>query len=466
MVPVEVVADPPIRRVLRPFREFARVEASGGIVLLACTVVALAWANSPWADSYGALWHSEVTVGAEPLGLSMDLRHWINDGLMALFFFVVGLEIKREVLVGELADPRRAALPIAAAVGGMAVPALVYLAVTRGTPGAAGWGVPMATDIAFALGVLALLGRRAPLALKVFLTALAIVDDIGAVLVIALFYTAEVAWTPLLAGLALVLLLYGANRVGVRGPLVYALVGLVVWVAFLESGVHATIAGVLLAATIPAWVRLDVPAFVDRARTSLDHLVDAAGRGGSVLSDQVQQHALHDLETACERAQAPMQRLEHALHPWVSFVVMPVFALANAGVALDAGAAVALAHPVGLGVVLGLLLGKQVGITLFAWLAVRSGVAALPAGVTWRHVYGAGWLGGIGFTMSLFIASLAFGATDLLATAKVGVLAASAVAGAVGYALVRAAPRPTASSASDPGARAGGHGTAGRPHAA
>ena len=414
-------------------------------MLLTATAVALVWANSPWASRYDALWHTTLTVGAGDVGLSMDLHHWINDGLMALFFFVVGLEIKREVLVGELADARKAALPIAAAVGGMVVPALAYLALNLGTSGAAGWGIPMATDIAFALGVLALLGRRAPLALKIFLTALAIVDDIGAVLVIALFYTAAIAWPALVVGLVLLLGLVGASRVGVRSPLVYALVGLAVWVAFLKSGVHATIAGVLLAATIPAWVRLDVPSFVDRARTSLDHLVSAAGRGGSVLTDQVQQHALADLETACERAQAPMLRMEHALHPWVSFVVMPVFALANAGVSLGGGAAGALGHPVALGVVAGLVVGKQVGITLFAWLAVRGGLAALPAGVTWRHVHGAGLLGGIGFTMSLFVAGLAFGAGDLLATAKIGILAASAIAGVGGYLLVRGAQPGTES---------------------
>jgi NhaA family Na+:H+ antiporter len=454
------VPHPPIRRVLRPFREFARVEASGGIVLLAATSIALLWANSPWAPSYAALWHTPLTVGAGDVGLSMDLHHWINDGLMALFFFVVGLEIKREVLVGELADPRKAALPIAAAVGGMVVPALLYVAVNAGGPGARGWGVPMATDIAFALGVLALLGRRAPLALKVFLTALAIVDDIGAVLVIALFYTAAIAWPALVVGCALLGGLAAANRVGARSPLVYALLGVAVWVAFLRSGVHATIAGVLVAMTIPAWVRLDVPSFAERARTSLDHLVEAAGRGGSVLTDQVQQHALADLATACERAQAPMLRLEHALHPWVSFVVMPVFALANAGVSLG-GAVGALGHPVSLGVLAGLVVGKQAGITLFAWLAVRGGLAALPAGVTWRHVYGAAWLGGIGFTMSLFVAGLAFGEGDLLPAAKVGILGASAVAGVVGYLLIRSAPRTSAPAETGPQAR----GTAGRPPA-
>jgi NhaA family Na+:H+ antiporter len=437
---VGVVPHPPIRRVLRPFREFARVEASGGIVLLAATALALVWANSPWAASYDALWHTTLAVRADDVGPSMDLYHWINDGLMALFFFVVGLEIKREVLVGELADPRKAVLPIAAAVGGMVVPALLYLSLTLGTPGAAGWGIPMATDIAFALGVLALLGRRAPLALKVFLTALAIVDDIGAVLVIAVFYTAAIDWPALLLGLALLAVLVGASSVGVRSPLVYALVGIAVWAAFLQSGVHATIAGVLLAATIPAWVRLDVSSFVDRARTSLDHLAEAAGRGGSVLTDHVQQHALADLETACERAQAPMLRLEHALHPWVSFLVMPLFALANAGVPLG-GAVGALGHPVALGAAAGLVVGKQVGITLCAWLAVRAGLASLPAGVPWRHVYGAAWLGGIGFTMSLFVAGLAFGDGELLLAAKIGILGASAAAGVTGYLLIRTAPR-------------------------
>jgi NhaA family Na+:H+ antiporter len=406
------------------------------MVLLACTILALMWANSPWAGAYEAFWHTKLSVTFGGYGLALDLHHAINDGLMALFFFFVGLEIKREVLVGELADVRRAALPIAAAVGGMVVPALLYLAVTRGTPGAAGWGVPMGTDIAFALGVLALLGRRAPLALKVFLAALAIVDDIGAVLVIAVFYTAEIAWGPLAVGFALLALLYAGNRFGLRSPLPYALVGVAVWAAFLESGVHATIAGVLLALTIPAWVRLDLPSFLDRARRSLTHLEHAAESGGNVLTDQVQQHALHGLEAACERAQAPMQRLEHALHPWVAFAVMPLFALANAGVALDGGAVGALGHPVALGVLVGLVLGKPLGITLAAWLAVRAGLAALPVGVTWRHVHGAAWLGGIGFTMSLFITGLAFDDPALVSTAKVGILSASALAGLVGCTVI------------------------------
>ena len=443
--PIEVAprvkASPPIRRVLRPFREFARVEASGGIVLLACTAVALAWANSPWAASYEALWSARGSVEVAGAVLSMDLRHWVNDGLMALFFFVVGLEIKREILAGELAGLRRAALPVAAAVGGMVVPALFYVAFTRGTAGAAGWGIPMATDIAFALGVLALLGSRVPLALKVFLTALAIVDDIGAVLVIALFYTSEVSWAALLAGVGIVALLFAANRGGARSPIIYALGGLVAWGAFLESGVHATIAGVLVAMTVPAWVRLDAPALLARVRDATDSLEEAQARGGSVLTDQLQRHALLDLESACERAQAPMQRLEHALHPWVSFVVMPVFALANAGIALDSGAVTALGHPVALGVMAGLVAGKPLGITLSAWLAVRAGVAALPEGVTWRHVHGAAWLGGIGFTMSLFVAGLAFGDGNLLSVAKVGVLAASSVAGVVGFIMLRTAAR-------------------------
>jgi NhaA family Na+:H+ antiporter len=438
---IRVVPSPFIRRVLRPFQEFARVEAAGGLVLLACTALALVWANSPWARAYEALWHLPIAVSAGGSSLSMDLHHWVNDGLMALFFFVVGLEIKREVLVGELADLRRAALPIAGAVGGMLVPAVLYSIVAWDTPGASGWGVPMATDIAFALGVLALLGRRVPLGLKVFLVALAIVDDLGAVLVIALFYTAQISWIALAAGLGVVLLLLGANRIGARSPLIYALGGLVTWVAFLESGVHATIAGVLVAMTVPAWVRLDAPAFVDRVREATDRLAAAQARGRNVLKDDDQQHALHEIETACERAQAPMQRLEHALHPWVSFVVMPVFALANAGVPLADASGSALGHPVALGITAGLIFGKPLGITLAAWVAVRMGVASLPAGVTWRHVHGAGILGGIGFTMSLFIASLAFADGALLSVAKVAVLGASSTAGVVGFLVVRAAGR-------------------------
>jgi NhaA family Na+:H+ antiporter len=434
---------PPIERLLRPFREFAHLEASGGVVLLAAAALALVWANSPWAGAYAALWHTPLTVAVGGAVLTQDLHHWINDGLMGLFFFVVGLEIKREVLVGELASPRRAALPAAAALGGMLLPAALYALLNAGGPGAPGWGVPMATDIAFALGVLALLGRRVPLALKVFLTALAVLDDIGAVLVIALFYTPSVSWSALAAAGGVLVLLVAANRLGVRAPLAYGGLGVGLWLAVLLSGVHATVAGVLLAMTVPARTRIDPAAFVARGRAFLADFAagppsPAEARGGFITEGQ--QTAVLALEEACEHVQTPLHRLEHALHPWVAFAVVPLFALANAGVPLGGDLGAAVAQPVTLGVFVGLVLGKSAGIAAASWLAVRSGLAALPEGVTWRQVCGAAWLGGIGFTMSLFIAALAFGDDGLLAAAKLGILGASLVAGLVGWAILRLAP--------------------------
>jgi NhaA family Na+:H+ antiporter len=421
-------------------REFVHDESFGGILLLACALIALAWANSPWKGAYADLWATEVTLGTVHFHLTETLGHWVNDGLMAIFFFVVGLEIKREVLVGELASPRRAALPAVAALGGVLVPAGLYAAINAGTAGAEGWGVPMATDIAFALGVLALLGDRVPIALKVFLTALAIVDDITAVLVIALFYTAEVAWDALGIAAAFLVALVVANRLHLRSPLVYALLGVGLWAAVLESGVHATVAGVLLAFTIPARTRIDPDAVVAKGRAILEAFDRAGPDRENVLANGARQEALVELEDVVEGAGAPLHRLEHALHPWVAFAIVPLFALANAGVAIEGDLAAAFGNRVTLGVVVGLVVGKQIGITLFTWLAVRSGLTALPEGITWRQIYGASWLAGIGFTMSLFVADLAFvgdGEAGLLTSAKLGILAASAIAGATGWALLR-----------------------------
>jgi NhaA family Na+:H+ antiporter len=390
-------------RVLGPFQRFFSTEAAGGIVLLACAAVALAMANSSWAPAYHHLWETSQRLGAPSFGLTLTLHEWVNDGLMAVFFLLVGLEIKREVLIGELSSRRSAALPVAAAIGGMVVPAAIYAAVNRGGPGAAGWGIPMATDIAFALGILALLGNRLPSGLRVFLAALAIVDDLGAVLVIALFYTSGIHWSAL-GGAAMVLaLLIGLNLAGARRAAAYAILGVVLWLFVLKSGIHATVAGVLLALTIPA-------------------------RGA----------------TGTEPAESLLQRVEIALHGPVAFIIMPVFALANAGVPLGAGLATAIRTPVALGVALGLLLGKPIGITLASYAAVRAGAAELPEGVTWRHVHGVSWLGGIGFTMSLFIAGLAFADAGVLDIARLGVLGASACAGIVGYMLLRRAA-PSAS---------------------
>ncbi|HEY8602670.1 MAG TPA: Na+/H+ antiporter NhaA [Thermomicrobiales bacterium] len=431
LVPID--RRPPIRTVLYPLAAFLRNEAAGGIILIACALVALVWANSPWAGTYTSLWATKITIGP----LTESLLHWINDGLMAVFFFVVGLEIKREVLVGELASPRQAALPIAAALGGMAFPALIYAAINRGGPGIGGWGIPMATDIAFSLGVLALLGSRAPTGLKIFLAALAIADDLGAVLVIALFYTGAIAWGALGAAALCLALLVAANLLRVRHPLAYAALGLGLWAALLQSGIHATIAGVLLALTIPARTRCHTGEFLLRGRALLDDFDRAGEEAANILTNGGQQAALAELEALIEGVQTPLQRLEHALQPWVAFGIVPLFALANAGVALGGGLGGALAAPVTLGVALGLVVGKPVGVTLGAWLAVRGGLANLPAGVGWRHVHGAGWLAGIGFTMSLFIGSLAFGEGALLDAAKVGILAASLIAGLVGWSLLR-----------------------------
>jgi NhaA family Na+:H+ antiporter len=403
---------PPVERIVHPFQDFAHKQSSGGILLIMATVVALVWANSPWAESYAALWHTKLTVGVGDFSISKGLTHWINDGFMAVFFLVVGLEIKREILVGELSSIRNATLPVAAALGGAVVPATIYFTINAGTEGSAGWGIPMATDIAFALGVLALLGQRAPVGLKVFLTALAIVDDIVAVLVIAFFYTSDISWWALGVGVAFLAALVVANLLGVGKTLVYAVLGTGLWLCFLLSGVHATIAGVLLALTVPTSSFINPTAFLERGRYILDRFEKAGEKG------------------------------EHALHPWVVFGIMPVFALANAGLPLGGDIGKALASPVAFGIVVGLGLGKQLGITLFAWLAVKLGVSELPNGINWRHVYGAGWLAGIGFTMSLFITDLAFSDGTLGDAAKLGILVASLIAGAVGWTVLRGASSP------------------------
>lgn len=426
-----------IGNVLLPFQEFFRQQASGGIVLMVCTVAALVWANSPWAGSYDALWHTKISAGLGEWTIAKPLRVWINDGLMAIFFFSVGLEIKREILVGELANMRKAMLPIAAAVGGMLVPAAFFLALNAGRPGANGWGIPMATDIAFALGVLAILGDRVCLSVKIFLTALAIADDIGAVLVIALFYTADLSYVALGVGAVFLAALIAANRTGVHNPLVYTFLGIGLWAAFLKSGVHPTVAGVLIAMTIPAHPRITDTEFLEKSQKIIDAFRNAAGKGARMLANEHQRRSAAALNRASQFVQTPLQRMEHELHPWVTFLIMPIFALANAGVNVGTGFTEALTDRVSLGIMAGLVVGKQAGITLFAWLAVKSRLAVLPADISWKDIYAAGWLGGIGFTMSLFIANLAFDESPLLYVSKIGILAASLVAGAVGWAIFK-----------------------------
>jgi NhaA family Na+:H+ antiporter len=437
--PIPRYADPSTRagRVFTPFREFTRTEVSGGILLFIATVIALIWANSPWGDSYADFWHTVVSLEAGGYGLSKTLAHWINDGLMVIFFFVVGLEIKREVVVGELASPRQAALPIAAAFGGAVIPALIFFALNAGTDGARGWGIPMATDIAFALGVMALLGDRIPLGLRVFVTALAIVDDLIAVLVIAIFYTDDLQMLYLLGGFAVLAVLVAVNRLDVTRPIVYTSLGIILWFMFVKSGVHATIAGVLLAMTIPARTLLNGPQFVKVADDAMEDFKQACAANPTLDSSHDQQAALQELESAVERVQSPMQRFEHKLHPWTSFLIVPIFALANAGVSFGGGLGDALTGPVSLGIILGLFFGKQLGITLMTLLVVRMRWTSLPEGVSMRHIHGASCLAGIGFTMSLFIGELAFLGMEEIDEAKIGILAASVLAGVVGFVVLR-----------------------------
>ena len=446
---LENVRSAPVDRVLRPFHEFAKIEASAGILLVACAVIALVWANSAWADLYHHLWETPVTIGFGGYQLSKSLEFWINDGLMAIFFFVVGLEIKREFLAGELSTPRHAVLPIAAALGGMVVPALLYFAFNAGTPFVAGWGIPMATDIAFALGALALLGKGIPVSLKVFLTALAIVDDLGAVLVIAFFYTSSLNFQALGLGVAFLLALIVANVMGVRSRLLFAALGAGLWVCFLESGVHATVAGVLCAMVIPVRTRLDGPAFIKNIRMFLAEFEGKRDETPELFGNDAKLAYVGAMERACEYVQPMSQRLEQRLHSMVAFFIMPVFALANAGVHVAGGFMDALQQPVTLGIVAGLVLGKQIGITLFSWLVVKLKLAALPSGASWRLLYGVAWLGGIGFTMSLFVASLAFPGMDALDLSKAGILVASLIAGVVGFLLLKVWTRPQSANGSE-----------------
>ena len=356
---------------------------------------------------------------------------------MAVFFFVVGLEIKREVWVGELSNLRAALLPIIAATGGAVVPALIYTAINLGRESASGWGIPMATDIAFALGVLALLGSRIPFSLKIFLTAVAIVDDLIAVLVVAIFYSSGVHFMPLLVGLGLLGVLFAANLLGMRALLFYYAVGVLIWLAFLELGVHATIAGVLVALTLPARNRIDPTTFLQRARRLLDRFETTPMEFTPMLKDEMQQALVLELEDVMEAVQAPLQKAEHSLQKWVAFVIMPVFAVANAGIVLSASSVASETLPVSLGIIAGLVVGKPVGLLLASWAIVKTGLSALPEGIGWQQIVGVACLAGIGFTMSLFIAALGFDSGPLLEAAKLGILTASLVAGATGYILLR-----------------------------
>jgi NhaA family Na+:H+ antiporter len=421
----------PVGRLLSPVQDFIRIESTSGVVLIAAALVAFAWANSPWAAQYFAILDLRFGVGFGAWGLEKPLILWVNDLLMAVFFFLVGLEIKRECMVGELAGWNKASLPVAGALGGMVVPALIYVAFNQGLPTLSGWGVPMATDIAFALGILALLGDRVSLSLKVFLLALAIVDDLGAVLVIALFYTDDLNT----GALALSFVAWGVaiayGRFGGAKALGFALIGLVMWYFMLKSGVHATIAGVLMALAVPLRHSLSPEQLQHELRPLRE-------QGGSFEQVEV---VIEHLEGVLDRAHSPLHSMEHGLGPYAAFVIMPIFAFFNAGLALG-GSEGGLVSVVSMGVFFGLLLGKPIGVAGFAALAVKTGLARLPAGANWQGMIGVGLLAGIGFTMSLFIASLAFKDAAALGQAKIGVLSASVVAALLGLLFLhRALPR-------------------------
>jgi NhaA family Na+:H+ antiporter len=423
---------PRVDQLTRPFARFLAVESAGGVVLLVAAAVALALANSPAAAAWAAIWHQPVALEFGTWRLAGELGHLVvNDGLMTVFFFVVGLEIKRELVDGELRDPRKAALPVAAAVGGMVVPAVIYLTVMAGRPGERGWGIPMATDIAFVVGVMALFGPRLPPGLKVFLLSLAIADDVGAVIVIAAAYSTNLDWGMLGLTAGGLLLVYGMNRVGVRPISLYALAGLGIWLTAYKSGIHPTVAGVVLGLMTPT------REWVGRGALRLA-LTDLLGQMQGDRDAEVASHDLQLLSFAAREAVSPLERLETALHPWVGFVIMPLFALANAGVKLDPGV---VTDRVALAAAAGLVVGKPVGILLAGWLAVRVGLARLPDGVDWRLVLGAGALAGIGFTMSLFVAGLALG-DEHLPAGKAGIFLGSVVSALLGIGLLIWAARP------------------------
>jgi NhaA family Na+:H+ antiporter len=415
-------------------QKYINEESIGGVILIVATIAAMIWANSAWYDSYHFIWH-ELKVGYVwgEFKLIASVHHWINDGLMALFFFTVGLEVKREIMGGELSSIKKASLPIAAAVGGMIIPAVLYAVVVSQNPEFLhGWGIPMATDIAFALGLLAMLGKRVPISLKIFLTALAIADDLGAVLVIAFFYTESINFIDLLYGGGFLVILVIANLLGVRRTVFYGLVGFLgVWTAFLFSGVHATIAGVLIALTIPARTKISERAYANRLTTLTKRFKNINPNEGSLLTnDQV--HILSEIEDLNDKAHTPLQRLEHAMHPVTTFFILPLFALSNAGVHIDGNILEMILHPISIGIAVGLIGGKFLGISLLSRIMVRFKLATLPEGVGWDHIYGVSFLAGIGFTMSMFISELAFEVDEYKQIAKVGIMCASFIAAVIG----------------------------------
>jgi NhaA family Na+:H+ antiporter len=424
-----------VDKILSPFEEFIHRQTTSGLLLMATAILALVMANSALSHFYLHTLHIPVSIGFGSWQLEMSLHHWINDGLMTLFFFVVGLELKREMLVGELANIKNAILPIGAAIGGMVAPALIYFAINPDGEAAAGWGIPMATDIAFAIGALAILASRVPKSLITFLVALAIVDDLGAVLVIALFYTETIAFTPLFVAGGLFLLLLGFNMSGIRKTTPYLIVAIGLWYALLLSGIHPTLAGILGAFAVPAIPKYDPALFSIHVKKIMTKFDESHQPGTNVMTNEPLDKILHKLEHSVESVGVPLKRLEHRWHIPVAYIIIPIFALANAGIVLEFSSfSDTISHPVTLGVTIGLTLGKFIGITGVSWVLLKLGVAQLPNETRFTQIAGVSLLAGIGFTMSIFVAQLGFGSNhELLLMAKTGILAASLLAGLAGY---------------------------------
>jgi NhaA family Na+:H+ antiporter len=430
----QLVAD----QILRPFQRFFRKQVASSVLLIAATIIALYWANSNFAETYHGFLHTKISIVFGDLRISKTLLHWINDGLMALFFFTVGLEIKREILVGELASPKKALLPVIAALGGMIVPGLIYIAFNFGSPSIDGWGIPMATDIAFALGAIAIFGNKLPVSLRIFLAAFAIADDLGAVFIIAIFYTKEIVWIYILVCLLLILCLAMANLFWIRWTLIYVVLGLAIWFFVLGSGIHPTVAGVIVSLFIPARGRYDTDRFLQNVNTIMEKFeCEEQSCGYSILLNNEHMHAVHALELACHDVETPLQRMMHVLHPWVAFMILPLFAMSNTGLTFHEIIFSEIAtNAVSLGIIFGLVFGKPLGITLFSFIAVKTKAAHLPKDIRWSHILGSAMLGGIGFTMSLFISDLSFSTSQILNLAKMAILTASVLSAVIGIAFL------------------------------
>ncbi len=423
-------------QIIHPSHKFFRKQVTGSFLLLAAASIAIIWANSSFT-SYQHFWQVNISFSLGDFKITKSFVHWINEALMTFFFITVGLEIKREILVGEIASFKKAFIPVSAAIGGMLIPALIYTIFNYNTDAMTGWAIPVATDIAFSLAAIAVLGKRIPFGVRIFLTAFAIADDLGAVLVIAIFYTQNIVFNYLIIAGIFILLLALANYMNIRWPILYALIGIGLWLAVLGSGIHATIAGVIIAMFVPAKAKYDTVTFKNHVRDSLNRLECGDGNSETVLVNRDHEKAIHNIVHACHEVETPLQRIGHNLHPWITFLILPVFALANTGICLyDMNLSQAFLHPVTLGISLGLILGKPLGILLFTYLAIVLLKTELLAGVRWSHIIGASILGGIGFTMSLFITGLSFPAGAYTEYSKLGIISASIISALAGVVLL------------------------------